>query len=388
MLSSTLIIRTSYDKKSNKSSKEEFFLYIVTRVLFLIVAFSLSTYVQPYYTFDDMELYAKSNLQNTDPVFCILQRQSWWAVCAILNSIPLLGALQLPRLLNIFWGWLCIKEFKKTLQLIGCNNYIIRRGTRFLILFPIFTMFSCSIVKDVMGAWCVWVLINELFCLIDNNRANVFKIIVCTLLGMTIRFGVVESLFGIMYIAYFLRSKGKRKAIAGFVGIFILFFFAGFWYISQGNIIFEQKTRIYMGDTNTAKGTQSLIEMMFDIVHKLVGAAPLIHPQGDYLLWISFLGYLSIFNIYCLYWVFIWIICKRKNWKEIFLLLFLFVWMFFLSYLDAIIYRQILFVIPVTWIIGSKAMYSCYGTNQAFLKFSSYIVSTVAYFVIFVFVRL
>lgn len=367
---------------------EEMVFYYFSRIVFIIIAFAFSFVVLPYYTYDDLELYSVVTLDKIDPVFYLQQRQGWVVICAIINSVEIFRMLQIPRIINIFFGWFVVKELNFTMKLIGLDDWMIRKSIRFIVFFPIFIIFTCSITKEIIFMWCVWSIINQMFKLIEYHHINIIKTIICSVLGMIIRFGVIESLVMVMITIYIWRSKGIRRFSGIAVMLIIVLIAVRMWSVVGGDVIFEQKSRIYLGSENEIIGTKSSTDIIMDIIIKLFGAGPRLHLQEGKILWISFLGYLSIFNIYIIYWTVVWLLNKGKNWKEWFMLGFLIAWMVFLSYTDSVIYRQILFLQPVLWILGCKGMYSIYDRNVPFRKISSILISSFLYGIMFIYVRI
>lgn len=362
--------------------------YIFSRLIFMVIAFCLSDIILPYYTHDDLVLYSQVTLAGIDPIFYLRQRQIWMVICAILNSVEVFRFIQLPRLINIFVGWQVIKELHHTMELMGFEDRIIQKATNFMAVFPIFIIFTCSEIKDVIFTWCVWALINQMFELIDNHHINIGKTLFCSVLGMALRFGIIESLLGIMLALYIWRSNVRRRILAITCVLILAIVALSLWGVTGGNVIFEQKTRIFLGAGNTELGTKTPVGTVVDIILKLFGGSPRVHLQEGNALWISYIGYLSIFNVFVLYWFFIWLFQRRKEWKEWFLLAFIVVWMVFLSYIDNIIYRQILFLQPVLWIMCFKAMYTNRGTNSYIKKLGSIVVPFAIYVVMFIYVRI
>lgn len=367
--------------------RKQFYYYILSRLFFMIIAICLSSIILPYYTYDDLNMYSTVTLDTIDPMFYLRQRQSWMVICAALNSVWLFKVIQLPRLINIIVGWMVVKELRHTMELMNFDERLIKKVINFIIFFPIYIIFTCSLVKEIIFLWCIWGLINQMFELIDKHHINIFKAIFCSVLGMTFRFGVIESLLGVMFVVYIWRSRGLRQIVAIFAVIVLAIVAVRLWGITGGDVIFKQKTRIYLGAENENLGTKSFFGIIIDIILKLFGAGPRLHPQEGKILWISFLGYLSFFNIYILYWFFIGLF-QQKKWKEWFLLSFIAVWLIFLSYMDSIIYRQILFLQPILWILGGKALYGNYSINRMIYKYGSVLIPMAIYLIMFLYVRM
>ncbi len=368
--------------KKNEDRNIYLFYYLFTRVLFLLIMFIFSDKVVPYYTYDDYKLYSVVRLNTIDIPFCIYQREIWTIVCATLNSIS--PYIELPRLLNVIFGWQSICELNRTLKIMGCSSKVVDRATKFMIFIPQYIIFTCSEVKDVLFLLCVWVIINEMLILIQGEHCNVVKIITFSFLGIFLRFGVIESLLIALLCYFIIRNNSHNKWLVMAIGVIAIIVGYRIYGAVNATNIFEQKTR-YLTEANLDFSFNSVITTLITIPREMIGAGPRLHPQEGEILWISFLGYISFANIYMLIFFGAWLFDKNKEWMERIIFYFFVIWMLFLVYTDHVIYRQILFLQPVMWILSCKKMYS---SESDVYRMGSIFVTAIVYLVMFITVRM
>lgn len=332
-------------------------IYFLVRIVFLLLMEVLP--IEPYFTFDDMELYSTVTIDDVSNDY-LITRQFFFIICCYLNMAKIDEVFVLTRLFNIIVFYLFIIEVIRFSSYLNMSKNTCYAIALFFVLAPQFIILSCSLLKDILIMYCLFKSLRTVIAIVERKRQNVFSLIwfsFCVVLLYFLRFGLVELLVLCTVVYLFLKTKHKKIVLFALVPLVCCAAFVVlkneqymYWLQHKIDYIFSNKSSDDGGLMNYLRmnSVKEIYKLPFGLLYILIMGIPKLSSLSDTpLLWINIIGFFSFATLFLLPSFYAYFFSKRKTNAEAFCLIYFAIYHIIMTISSPSLFRHILCIIPM-----------------------------------------